>query len=490
MNRSTVVLARPRAKSRRLSRGTSVMAALSVVTIIGLATATAGVLTAQVASAAGSPGIYAPRDVVVGETDGTVTLPVTMNTTSTSAVTVNYTTADGSGSGGSTTCAFASSIYESVSGTLTFPPGSTTQDVTVHLLNCVKSLTTGFYTFYLNLAGNSSGSTINRSKTQIDVTGDASAASTPGLYAIGAKVDNTAGTVNVPVVLGGPSGAASASAVSVSYTTKNGSAVSGTDYTTTSGTLTFPPGETAQNITVPIVDRSGSAPARSFSVTLSTPTNATIAYGTGVVTIGASGASAVSTPGISTSPDVVVGETDGYVDLPVTLNAPGVNIVTVNYTTADGSGSGGSTTCAFASSVYQAETGTLTFTPGVTTQVVRVPILNCAQATSHTFLLNLAGNSADSTITDASTTVTVDGATPPTITSFSPTSGAPGTKVTIKGTNLNGATSVTFKGKSAVISKDTATELVVKVPAGAATGTITVTTPSGVATSTKKFKVT
>ena len=68
----------------------------------------------------------------------------------------------------------------------------------------------------------------------------------------------------------------------------NGSAVSGTDYTTKSGTLTFPAGETAQNITVPIIDRSGSAPTRSFSVTLSSShVKATIAYGTGVVTIGA-----------------------------------------------------------------------------------------------------------------------------------------------------------------------------------------------------------
>src|SRR3984957_7091883 len=412
MNRSTVVLARRRTQLRRLNCSMSVKAALSGVAIIGLATAAAGALTAQVASAAGSPGIYAPRDGVVGETDGTVTLPVTMNTTSTGTVTVNYATADGSGSGGNTTCAFPSSIYESVSGTLSFPPGSITQNVTVHILNCLKSLTTGFYTFYLDLAGNSSGSTLNRSKTQIDVTGDASAASTPGLYAIGAKVDNTAGTVNVPVVLGGPSGAASASAVTVAYTTKNGSAVSGTDYTTTSGTLTFPPGETAQNITVPIIDRSGSAPARSFSVTISSATSATIAYGPAVVTIGASGASSVSTPGISASPDVVVGETDGYVDLPVTLNAPRVNTVTVNYATADGSGSGGNSTCAFASSVYQAESGTLTFTPGVTTAVVRVPILNCVKSLTtgfYTFYLNLSGNSSGSTINRSKTQIDVTG---------------------------------------------------------------------------------
>ena len=73
-------------------------------------------------------------------------------------------------------------------------------------------------------------------------------------------------------------------------------------------------------------------------MTLSSPSNATIATGTGTVTIGASGASAVTNPGISAPPNVVVGETDGYIDLPVTLSAPGINTVSVNYTTANGSG--------------------------------------------------------------------------------------------------------------------------------------------------------
>ncbi len=197
--------------------------------------------------------------------------------------------------------------------------------------------------------------------------------------------------------------------VTVKYSTVNGSAVSGTDYTTTSGKLTFPPGETAQNITVPIIDRSGSAPTRSFSVTLSSATNATIAYGTGVVTIGASGATKVTTPGISAPPDVVVGETDGYINLPVTLSAPGDTTVTVNYTTADGSGGGSTPFANSPAASTREQSGTLTFTPGVTTQVVRVPLLNCDVSGPLTFLLNLSGNSADSTIKDASTTITVEG---------------------------------------------------------------------------------
>jgi hypothetical protein len=78
----------------------------------------------------------------------------------------------------------------------------------------------------------------------------------------------------------------------------------------------------------------------------------------------------------------------------------------------------------------------------------------------------------------------------PTIARFTPTSGPDGTKVTIKGTNLGGATSVTFNGISATITNDTNTKLKVKVPSGAATGKITVTTPDGSATSATKFTVT
>ena len=48
----------------------------------------------------------------------------------------------------------------------------------------------------------------------------------------------------------------------------------------------------------------------------------------------------VVSPVISAPPDVVVGETDGYIDLPVTLSAPGVSPVTVNYATANGTADG------------------------------------------------------------------------------------------------------------------------------------------------------
>jgi hypothetical protein len=82
------------------------------------------------------------------------------------------------------------------------------------------------------------------------------------------------------------------------------------------------------------------------------------------------------------------------------------------------------------------------------------------------------------------------GGAAPTITSFVPTSGPVGTSVTITGTNLTGATSVKFNGVSATITSNTATQIVTKVPTGATTGPITLTTANGTATSATNFTVT
>ncbi|WP_324680719.1 malectin domain-containing carbohydrate-binding protein [Hymenobacter sp. GOD-10R] len=78
----------------------------------------------------------------------------------------------------------------------------------------------------------------------------------------------------------------------------------------------------------------------------------------------------------------------------------------------------------------------------------------------------------------------------PTITRFTPASGAVGTSVTITGTNLTGATVIRFKEVVATsFSVVNATTLTATVPAGATTGPVSVTTPSGTATSTTNFTV-
>ena len=72
----------------------------------------------------------------------------------------------------------------------------------------------------------------------------------------------------------------------------------------------------------------------------------------------------------------------------------------------------------------------------------------------------------------------------------SPASGNVGTSVTITGMHLAGTSKVTFNGTAATITSASPAKIVVKVPTGATTGKIKVTTPGGTATSATSFKVT
>jgi len=77
----------------------------------------------------------------------------------------------------------------------------------------------------------------------------------------------------------------------------------------------------------------------------------------------------------------------------------------------------------------------------------------------------------------------------PAISSFSPTSGSAGTIVTITGTHLSGATSVTIGGAAAAFTVMSATSVTATVPSGAVTGIISIATPQGTATSASNFTV-
>ena len=81
----------------------------------------------------------------------------------------------------------------------------------------------------------------------------------------------------------------------------------------------------------------------------------------------------------------------------------------------------------------------------------------------------------------------------PTITTFSPSSGAVGTSVTITGTNFSstlGSNTVKFNGITATLSSGTTTQLVAVVPASATTGKISVTTSAGTVNSSGDFTIT
>jgi len=70
-----------------------------------------------------------------------------------------------------------------------------------------------------------------------------------------------------------------------------------------------------------------------------------------------------------------------------------------------------------------------------------------------------------------------------------PISGEAGSIVKILGTDLTGATRVSFNGTPAAFRVISPTLMSATVPAGATTGYVTVTTPSGTLNSNVKFQI-
>ncbi|MFC3179356.1 Calx-beta domain-containing protein, partial [Undibacterium amnicola] len=85
-----------------------------------------------------------------------------------------------------------------------------------------------------------------------------------------AAVNEAAGTITYTISLS----SASAAPVSVNYGTANGTALAGSDYTATAGSVTFAPGETSKIITVSITNDTVFEGDENYQVNLSTPTNA------------------------------------------------------------------------------------------------------------------------------------------------------------------------------------------------------------------------
>ena len=106
----------------------------------------------------------------------------------------------------------------------------------------------------------------------------------------------------------------SADTVTVDYATSDITAEAGDDYTETSGTLTFAPGETVKAIIVPILDDAIYETLERFNVTLSTPTGATLpAFPGAQINIAVD-----ESPPTATIADVSAGE--GADTMTVTLN--------------------------------------------------------------------------------------------------------------------------------------------------------------------------
>jgi uncharacterized delta-60 repeat protein len=106
-------------------------------------------------------------------------------------------------------------------------------------------------------------------------------------------VSNTDASVSVQITRSG----ATSTSVSVNYATTDGTAVAGTDYTATSGTLTWSPGDAdAKTISIPIANNGVSSGSRTFTVALSSPTDGSIDNASTQVTIADNAPPPATTP--------------------------------------------------------------------------------------------------------------------------------------------------------------------------------------------------
>ncbi|MFV0268591.1 MAG: LamG-like jellyroll fold domain-containing protein, partial [Draconibacterium sp.] len=103
----------------------------------------------------------------------------------------------------------------------------------------------------------------------------------PALSVSNAEINESDGTATFLVNASQPS----TSNITFNYTTANGTAIAGSDYTAKSGTATITAGNTSLLASVAIIDDSSIEPDETFTFTISNPVNATISNATGTCTI-------------------------------------------------------------------------------------------------------------------------------------------------------------------------------------------------------------
>ncbi len=190
---------------------------------------------------------------------------------------------------------------------------------------------------------------------------------------------------------------ASLETVTVEYGTSNGTAVAGSDYTATSGTISFAPGETTKTIAIPVNGDLLDEFDETLTVNLANASKATIGDAQGIGTI----IDNDPIPSLAVN-DVTISEGNSgskNAVFTVSLSAASGKTVTVNFATANGTATAGVD--------YTARSGTLTFNPGETSKTVSVPIIgDTVVEGNETFSVNLSGAS-NATIADTQGVATI-----------------------------------------------------------------------------------
>ena len=306
------------------------------------------------------PGLtLAIDDVTVSEGGGSAVFNVRLSEQSNVAVTVAYGTSNGTASAGSD--------YTGTNGTLVFQPGQQAKTIAVAVSD--DTLQEGNETFTVGLSNPQNATLLKGvgTATIVDNDGTQPPPGLPTLSIFDVAVTEGSGSAVFRVGLNKQSG----DVVTVEYATSDGTAAAGLDYTSTSATLTFEPGDTRKTVAVPVLDDRAVEGNETFTVRLSGPQNATLrdseATGTirdddGDETLPPSGLPALAIY------DVAVSENAGSAVFRVGLSGESDQAVTVAYRTSDWTATAGAD--------YTATDGTLVFQPGETRKAIAVPVLD------------------------------------------------------------------------------------------------------------------
>ncbi|MBI2440846.1 MAG: right-handed parallel beta-helix repeat-containing protein [Lentisphaerae bacterium] len=208
-----------------------------------------------------NPAIYS-----VNEGNGSVTLTATRTGGSFGPASVDYTTADAT--------AISGLDYTFQSGTLSWLDGEAgNKTITIPISDDSLDETDETFTATLNNATGAGLGSLNLASVTIV---DNDATPEPGTIQFGASsysVRENGGTVTLTVTrTGGHDGPAT-----VAYATAAGTALAGQDYTSQSGTLSWPDGDSSsKTITVPITDDTIDESDETFTMTLSNATGASL----------------------------------------------------------------------------------------------------------------------------------------------------------------------------------------------------------------------
>ena len=335
---------------------------------------------------------FATSDFAVDENDGPATITATLDFVPAVTATVDYTSSNGT--------AMAGSDYTAVADTLTFAPGVSSITFTVPITDDL--IDEPDETIWLQLSNPVSTSITGTNPVTLTIVDD----DVPEVQFDSAtyNVDESDPSVTITTTLN----ITSWQIISVTYATSDGTAVAGLDYITASGTLTFAPGVILRTFPVSITDDLLDESNETVMLTLSDESNAIIT-GTNPATLTILDDDNPPTVDF-TSPLTSVSESGISVTIGVTLSAPSGLTVTVNYSTSNGT--------AVAGLDYVTATGTLTFTPGIMSQVFSVQVISDTlyEADETVVLMLLGAVDANATGSNNPATLTIlDDDSPPSV---------------------------------------------------------------------------